>query len=70
MHDRRLITGVNWSPGILNPFRELGAFGTSMDAILEQQMAGPSEPVALLLHLVCPRVEYADRGKSAVVIEG
>jgi hypothetical protein len=24
--------------------------------------------VVVLLHLVCPRVEYTDRGKSAVVV--
>jgi DNA topoisomerase VI subunit B len=64
--DRRLITGVNWSPGILNPFRELG-YGQSLDSILEQQRAGRLEPVVLVLHLTCARVEYTDRGKSAVV---
>jgi DNA topoisomerase VI subunit B len=65
---RRLITGVNWSPGIINPFRELGKFGDSLDSILEQQEAGRDEPVIVLLHLACPRVEYCDRGKSTVVI--
>ena len=27
LKERRLVTGVNWSPGIINPFRELGSFG-------------------------------------------
>jgi hypothetical protein len=67
---RRLVTGVNWSPGIINPFRELGRFGQSLDGVLEQLRAGRGEPVVLLLHLACPRVEYTDRGKSAVVIGG
>jgi DNA topoisomerase VI subunit B len=67
---RRIITGVNWSPGILNPFRELGRFGQSLDSILERQRAGEDEPVVFLLHVACPRVEYTDRGKSAVVIGG
>jgi DNA topoisomerase VI subunit B len=67
---RRFIAGVNWSPGIINPFRELGAFGGSLDGLLEELRLGRGEPVALLVHLVCPRVEYADRGKSAVVIGG
>jgi DNA topoisomerase VI subunit B len=67
---RRLITGVNWSPGIVNPFRELGRFGQSLDSVLEQQRAGRSEPVVLVLHIACPRVEHTDRGKSAVVIGG
>lgn len=64
---RRLVTGVNWSPGILNPFRELGSFGQSLDTVLTQQRCDRSEPVILALHLSCPRVEYTDRGKSALV---
>ena len=64
---RRLVTGVNWSPGIINPFRELGSFGQSLDTILSQQRADRDEPVILVLHMSCPRVEYTDRGKSAVV---
>src|SRR5262245_13528336 len=67
---RRLVTGVNWSPGILNPFRELGRFGQSLDSVLTRLRADRDEPVVLLLHLACPRVEYTDRGKSAVVIGG
>ena len=38
---RRLVSGVNWSPGIINPFRELGRFGQSLDTILSQQRAEP-----------------------------
>jgi DNA topoisomerase VI subunit B len=67
---RRLVTGVNWSPGILNPFRELGRFGQSLDSVMETCRVGRNEPVVILLHIACPRVEYTDRGKSAVVIGG
>ena len=67
---RRLVTGVNWSPGIVNPFRQLGRFGQSLDSVLESLRVGRSEPIVLFLHIACPRVEYADRGKSAVVIGG
>jgi DNA topoisomerase VI subunit B len=66
--ERRLVSGVNWSPGIINPFRELGRTGKSLDAVLEEQRCGVDEPVCLLVHLISPRVEYTDRGKSAVVI--
>jgi hypothetical protein len=65
---RRLITGVNWSPGIVNPFRALGLYHQSLDTVLSQQRADRDEPVIVLLHLACPRVEYTDRGKSAVVV--
>jgi DNA topoisomerase VI subunit B len=67
---RTLVTGVNWSPGIVNPFRQLGRYGQSLDSVLEQQRAGRYEPIVLVLHMACPRVEYTDRGKSAVVIGG
>jgi DNA topoisomerase VI subunit B len=65
---RRLVTGVNWSPGIVNPFRQLGRFGRSLDSVLSQLKAAEDEPIVVLLHVACPRVEYRDRGKSAVVI--
>jgi hypothetical protein len=66
---RQFIVGVNWSPGIVNPFRTLGAIGASLDAVLEQQRAGRDEPVVFLLHVAGPRVEFADRGKSVIVVE-
>jgi hypothetical protein len=66
---RRIVTGVNWSPGIINPFRQVGSYGRSLDTILERQRVGADEPTALFLHLTCPRVQYADRGKSSLVIE-
>jgi DNA topoisomerase VI subunit B len=68
LEERRLVTGVNWSPGIGNPFRELGPSGHSLDSVLEEQRAGPEQPTCFFLHLISPRVEYTDRGKSAVVI--
>jgi DNA topoisomerase VI subunit B len=66
---RRLITGVNWSPAIINPFRELGdEYGTSLDGILTRVKADTDDPVILVIHIACPRVEYTDRGKSALVM--
>jgi DNA topoisomerase VI subunit B len=66
--ERRLITGINWSPGILNPFRNLGGFGLSLDTILSRAKVDADEPVIFVLHAAYPRVEYLDRGKSAVVV--
>lgn len=65
---RRLVTGVNWSPGIKHPFRRLGPLGQSLDSVLELQRVGRDEPVVFVLHVSCPRVEYLDRGKSSVVV--
>jgi DNA topoisomerase VI subunit B len=66
--ERRLVCGVNWSPGIVNPFRQLGNYGRSLDTVLSQARADRDDPVILVLHMACPRVEYTDRGKSAVVV--
>jgi DNA topoisomerase VI subunit B len=65
---RRLVTGVNWSAGIINPFRTLGGIGNSLDSVLSQRCCGSHEPIVFVLHLAKPRVEYTDRGKSAVVL--
>jgi hypothetical protein len=68
---RRIITGVNWSVSVgSNPFRNLGTAGESLDSILAQQRAGANEPIVTVLHLACPRVDYLDRGKSAINIPG
>ena len=67
INERRIITGVNWSPAISgDPFRRLGDLGQSLGSILTKQRAGPDEPIITVLHLACPRIEYLDRGKSSV----
>ena len=67
---RKVITGVNCSPGINNPFRQIGRDGEGLDGILSEVRANTSQPVIAVLHLACPRVAYTDRGKSAIVVEG
>jgi DNA topoisomerase VI subunit B len=64
--ERRIITGVNWSVGIINPFRSLGS--RSLDTILSQQRADQDEPIVLVVHLACPLIQYTDRGKSAIAL--
>jgi len=66
--ERRLVVGINWSATIINPFRELGEFGVSLDTILTEARAGRNDPVIVFMHLAHPRVEFTDRGKSAVVM--
>jgi DNA topoisomerase VI subunit B len=67
---RRIITGVNWSVGINNPFRQLGRYGESLDTYLQEQRAGRTEPIIMVVHLASPRIAYTDRGKSAVALHG
>jgi hypothetical protein len=68
-HGRAIITGVNNSVAIGDPFRDISSFDgyeQSLGELLTELKAGQEEPIVFVLHLVCPRVDYLDRGKSAV----
>ena len=68
---REIVAGVNWSPAIRNPFRQLGPYGESLDTFLAEQRAGRyDEPITLVIHLASPAVAYTDRGKTAVALGG
>jgi DNA topoisomerase VI subunit B len=65
---RRIITGVNWSVAISNPFRRLGMLGQSLDTVLATQRSGRDEPIVFLLHLARPRIAFTDHGKTTLAI--
>lgn len=65
---RRIFAGANWSAGIKHPFRTFGSTGEGLETTLANLRATREEPVVFVLHLADPRVEYTDRGKSALVI--
>jgi DNA topoisomerase VI subunit B len=67
---RRIITGVNWSPAIGNPFRSLGTYGESLDSVLSEQRSGENEPIIFVLHLARPWIDYTDHGKTAIALNG
>ncbi|MBW3599073.1 MAG: hypothetical protein KY475_17610 [Planctomycetes bacterium] len=67
---RRIYSGANWSAAIKNPFRSFGTTGEGLEATLTEMRAGRNEPIVFVLHLAHPRVEYTDRGKSALIVEG
>jgi hypothetical protein len=66
---RRIITGVNFSVAVGNPFRSFRGYGgEGLEAQLQQLRAGSDEPIVFVLHYTCPRVEFTDRGKTALII--
>jgi hypothetical protein len=67
---RRIITGLNWSPTIGNPFRSLGPYGESLDSILSEQRCAAAEPIIFVLHLARPLIDYTDHGKTAIALDG
>lgn len=68
--DLIMITGVNWSSAIGNPFKKLGKYGSSMDGVLAEARVSFDDPVVMVIHMACPSVKYSDHGKSSIVLEG
>ena len=65
---RKFITGANWSVGINNPFRAFGSTGEGLETTLAKVRANASSPVICALHLASAYVQYADRGKSSIIL--
>jgi hypothetical protein len=70
LEQRRIVVGVNWSVALGNPFRSFGRTGEGLEYQLADARASSSEPVVFVLHFACPRIQYTDRGKSAIVLSG
>lgn len=52
-----IVQGVNFSPAIKSPFSEV-------DIALSEARVQRYDPVDMIVHLACPRVEYTDHGKT------
>ena len=65
---RKFITGANWSVGINNPFRAFGSTGEGLESTLAKVRANASQPVICALHLASAYIQYADRGKSSIIL--
>ena len=63
---RRLITGLNFSPAINDPFHDLG--DGSLGGLLADQWANEDEPVVVFVHLTFPALSYTDRGKGSLIL--
>jgi DNA topoisomerase VI subunit B len=65
---RKFVTGANWSAGISNPFRAFGSTGEGLESTLAKVRANASAPVICALHLASAYIQYADRGKSSIIL--
>jgi hypothetical protein len=66
--NRKIMTGANWSAAITNPFRSFGATGEGLESTLGKVRANAREPVICALHLAHARIQFADRGKSSIIL--
>jgi hypothetical protein len=66
---RAIFTGANWSAAIENPFRRFGSTGEGLDTVLAKVRADASQPVICALHLASARIQFADRGKSSIILD-
>ena len=58
---RMLLSGLNWSPSL-----RVGTDPFGLSHQLGRDWCGHDEPIVLLAHLICPRPEFLDRGKSSL----
>ena len=65
---RIFVTGANWSAAINNPFRNFGSTGEGLDSTLANVRANANQPVICALHLASARLQFADRGKSSIIL--
>jgi hypothetical protein len=65
---RLILTGANWSAAIANPFRRFGSTGEGLENTLAQVRANANQPVICALHLASARLQFADRGKSSIIL--
>jgi hypothetical protein len=66
---RNFVTGANWSAAITNPFRRFGHTGEGLESRLAHVRANASQPVICALHLASARIQFADRGKSSIILD-
>jgi DNA topoisomerase VI subunit B len=66
---REFVTGANWSAAITNPFRRFGNTGEGLESTLAKVRANASQPVICALHLAAARIQFADRGKSSIILD-
>ena len=64
----RFVTGANWSAAIANPFRRFGSTGEGLESTLAKVRANATQPVICALHLASARLQFADRGKSSIIL--
>jgi DNA topoisomerase VI subunit B len=55
------VLGFNWTPALRPPF-------TSLPTLLGEARVDSWDPIVIVVHLACPRLEVTDRGKSAVAV--
>ncbi len=66
--NRQLITGVNFSATLENPFDTLRNM-EGMEEMLTTLRADSYAPIIVCVHYASPHVEYLDRGKSRIGLE-
>jgi hypothetical protein len=66
--NRMLVTGVNFSATLENPFNTFRGM-EGLDSMLTELRAGEYAPVIVCVHYCCPHIEYLDRGKSRIGLD-
>jgi DNA topoisomerase VI subunit B len=63
---RLIVTGINSSPCLGDPFRELDENETSLADLLGESYLHEDSPTMVIVHLTAPCLSYTDQGKSSL----
>jgi hypothetical protein len=66
---REFVTGANWSAAITNPFRRFGSAAEGLESVMAKVRANAHQPVICAMHLASARIQFADRGKSSIILD-
>jgi DNA topoisomerase VI subunit B len=58
---RRVVTGLNWTPALRVPF-------STINEIMGECLIQRGDPVIVVAHLACPKLEFTDHGKSRLML--
>jgi DNA topoisomerase VI subunit B len=61
--DNSVLVGLNWSPTLKG-----NIFDVMLSRTLDKCLINASDPITLLIHLACPKLEFEDRGKSILTL--
>ena len=69
MSSTPLVSGINWSPAISDPFRwSVGSWSQSLGELLRDRHIAGVTPALIGVSVATPTVSFVDRGKSAATL--
>lgn len=60
---RVIVTGLNWTPVLSTPSSKINDW-------LNSNRVEPDDPIVVFIHITCPKLNFTDRGKTSLELDG